>query len=168
MQDPSSVSAIPVLLICVLLVWAAWNDIRHRVLPNWTALAILAVALIGVVANSGFEALGPHLGHFGLALAAGFGLFAIRWIGGGDAKTYAALSAAVPLSQGLSLLAYVCVAMVIVSIAWIAKNRIDRRRARNAQEGALQVKFAKIPLGVAIAAGGIALFASQIAQSASV
>lgn len=164
-QSVSSVSEIPVLLICVLLVWAAWSDIRHRVLPNWTALAILVAALIGVVANSGFDALGSHLGHFALALVIGFGLFAIRWIGGGDAKTYAALAAAVPLSQGFTLLIYTCFAMILVSLIWISKHRFARRRADSGTQDLSQMKFAKIPLGVAIAAGGIALFARDFAQA---
>ena len=155
-------SVIPAFLICVLLAFAAWSDIRRRVLPNWTALAILVVALIGVAAGPGFGALPSHLVHFGLALLVGFALFAIKWIGGGDAKTYAALAMAVPISQSQLLLLYLCVAMLVVSLIWIVKSRISRLRERGKKSKDPSSRYAKIPVGVAIAAAGIAFLVPEV------
>nr|WP_298930179.1 prepilin peptidase [uncultured Erythrobacter sp.] len=150
---PASMIEIGAVLISLLLVWAAWKDIRHRILPNSAAVAILIVALGSTALSEGFGALLPNIAHFAAALLAGIVLFAIRWIGAGDAKVYAALAAAVPVQNGLSLLAYVAAAMFVTVICWFGFSRIRRARQSSAAPSG---DFAKVPLGLAIAIGGIA------------
>lgn len=151
-------SLIAAALISALLVVVATMDVFKRVLPNWGAIAILVVAVAATVMADGVWALPSHLGHFALSLVVGFGLFAIGWIGGGDAKTYAALAAAVPITSGHILLAYTAIAMFIVAAVWITVARVRRMRLSAEERREAKDKgelFAKIPLGVAIAAGGL-------------
>lgn len=74
-----------------LVTWAGIKDATSYIIPNWIS-ATLAVSF-GPVAIL----LGLSLGQIGLAvlialvvLCVGIGMFALRWIGGGDAKLLAA------------------------------------------------------------------------------
>ncbi|GMN01853.1 prepilin peptidase [Erythrobacter sp. MTPC3] len=147
----------PIIATALLLV-AAWLDVSKRLLPNWLALILFLVGIGGALLGSTMEGAGLNLLHSGIALAVGFGLFAIGWIGGGDAKTYAALAASFPLAQGFSLLGLVALCMGVISFFWIVIARWRRRRKR--AEGTLpkDQQFAKVPVGLAIAAGGITMF----------
>ena len=143
--------------LCILLLLAAWSDVRGRVLPNWLAGLILLTAIAGGLFTQDWAALGYGLAHAAVALAVGFGLFAIGWIGGGDAKTYAALAASIPISSALSLMLWVAIAMFAVAFPWIIISRMRRRALEGTPEELKgEDRYAKIPLGVAIAAGGMA------------
>ena len=83
----------------ILVIAAGLNDLTTMTIPNWISLGLM----IGFVPTA--FALGLPLStiavHFGVALGAlfiGAGMFALRWLGGGDAK----LIAAVCLWLGLS------------------------------------------------------------------
>ncbi|QUL38130.1 prepilin peptidase [Erythrobacter sp. JK5] len=147
-------------VLCGLLVLAAWLDGRYRLLPNWLAVLILCCGVATIFTGSHAAPWWSHPGHAGIALVIGFALFARGWLGGGDAKTYAALALSFPMSQAFGLLAATSIAMLAIGTVWIAVSRIRRRRA--AASGPTEAvgargDFAKIPLGVAIAAGGIAM-----------
>ena len=137
-----------------LLAIAAWLDARSRKLPNWLAGAILLVGIIQIAFLGDWANIGWHFAHGGIALVIGMILFAIGWVGGGDAKTYAALAVSFPLAHALPLLGTVSIAMLILAVFWIAVHRWKRRRAGQSKPKSKD-DFAKIPLGVAIAAGGI-------------
>ncbi|MFL0357722.1 prepilin peptidase [Erythrobacter sp. GH1-10] len=156
MTDTISVS-----VICALLVLAAWKDWRSRVLPNWLALAILLVAIGSVAIGSDLGELGLNLAHFAVALAIGFGLFAAGVIGGGDAKTYAAVAAAVPITEGHLLLAFTSAAMFVLAAGWFASSyfgRVTKRGVVGNGDVSIRDKYAEVPLGIAIAAGAICHF----------
>ncbi len=144
-------------VLSALLVLAACIDLKYRKLPNWLAGMILLVGIIGGAATFSAAGLGWSMVHAAIALVAGFGLFAIGMVGGGDAKTYAALAGNFTLGQGLSLLAYTSAAMFVIAVPWIIAARIRRRSRKAAGKEITEDDFAKVPLGVAIAAGGLAM-----------
>ena len=133
----------------------AYLDIRTRRLPNW-------LCLIGLLAGAGFSVIQGGwtlavmaLLHALVALLVGMGLFAMRWVGGGDAKFYAAMAAWFPLQAGLGLLVAVSLTGLMLLIAWLP----FRRRLMRADSGlALDSDFRKVPYGVAIAGGGLISF----------
>ena len=79
-------------------------------------------------------------------------LFAAGLFGGGDAKFYAGMAAYFPLSAGFSLLLYVAIAGGILALGWIVGRRMLGGKFAE-PKGA----YAKLPYGVAIAAGGLSL-----------
>jgi prepilin peptidase CpaA len=136
----------------------AYLDIGTRRLPNW-------LCLIGLLAGAGFSVIDGGwsvvlmaLLHALVALLVGMGLFAMRWIGGGDAKFYAALAAWFPLQAGLGLLVTVSLTGLLLLIAWLP----FRRRLMRADSGvAIDSDFRKVPYGVAIAGGAVIHFAMR-------
>jgi prepilin peptidase CpaA len=75
----------------VLAIAAALKDLTSYTIPNGISLALIAAFLV-LAAASGLPlpGLGVHLLVGVLALAVGMALFALGWVGGGDAKLMAA------------------------------------------------------------------------------
>jgi prepilin peptidase CpaA len=152
-------SAVIVLMVFpALLALAAGWDLASYTIPNLLSAAIAACfAVFALTSGLPGAQLGLHLAAGMVALAAGFAMFAAGWIGGGDAKLFAAaalwfgfadfliytLTAAL-LGGGLTLLILMMRRMPLpaglVRQGWIA-------RLHNAQSG--------IPYGVALAAGAL-------------
>lgn len=141
-------------LLAPIAVVGAWLDVSQRRLPNW----LCAVALVFGIAVSylagGWVGLVFALAHAVLALLVGMALFAVRVIGGGDAKFYAALAVWFPIQQGLFLLVSVACAGLFLAIAILMRRRKPRRPA-NGLVGPDDDDFRKVPYGVAIAAGAL-------------
>jgi prepilin peptidase CpaA len=125
---------------------AAWSDFRtFRISNLWPLVLIL---LFGGFWLLGAEVTDPlsHLAHFGIALVVGMVLFALKWIGGGDAKLYAAVALWFPLSSGPALVFATTMAGLVLAVfyvltrRWVAK---DKRKDR------------RIAYGVAIAFGAV-------------
>lgn len=133
-------------------------DLFQRRLPNPLCLAVLAVGA-GYLAWSGsFAVLGSAALHSALALIVGMGLFKLGMIGGGDAKFYAATAIWFSLQSAFQLLLYVSVsglALLAILILWRRiSDRIRGTRSGLSRRG--------VPYGVAIAAGALALLASEM------
>src|SRR5579885_3599784 len=85
-----------ILLLAVfpaLLAVAAGWDVASFTIPNRVQLAIVA-AFVGFALAAGMPAgdFGWHLLSAAIALAVSFALFALGYIGGGDAKLFAAVA----------------------------------------------------------------------------
>tara|TARA_R110000868_G_scaffold35362_3_gene126916 strand:- start:5384 stop:5881 length:498 start_codon:yes stop_codon:yes gene_type:complete len=79
------------LALIAMVVFAAYCDaIRFRI-PNWPAIAIVALfPVAALLAGLGWVEAGNHLLAGFLALLFAMALFAPGWIGGGDGKLFAA------------------------------------------------------------------------------
>ena len=95
--------------------------------------------------------MGNHLAHAVIALAIGFGLFAARIVGGGDAKFYAGVAAWFALGEAMRLLLAVSLGGLALFLAWFLYRRLTGK-AISRPGGEDQGKF---PYGTAIAAGGL-------------
>ena len=84
------------LLLCVfpaLVIVAALKDVTSFTIPNWISIALaLAFAPAAFAGGMALGDVGLHLAVGFAALVAGIAMFALRWIGGGDAKLFAASS----------------------------------------------------------------------------
>lgn len=143
-----------------LLLFAALNDFRRFIIPNWISLSILGLGILYGMLTSGF----PWLWHIFAAMlvfALSFCFFAIGALGGGDAK----LLTAVSFFGGIGLLgSFMLVTAVfggILSLIYLAAAWWKRRK-QGAVEGS--IFFCRIPYGVAIAIGGIYVFLSISGQ----
>lgn len=135
----------------VLCLAAAWTDLRYRRLPNWLCALTLAAGLGIVLAQGGAQALPGHLLHAGLALVVGIALFAVRIIGGGDAKFYTAIAAWFALGQAMRLLLSVSLSGLALFLAWFVFRRLTRQPISRPGEA----DTGKFPYGIAIAAGAM-------------
>ena len=150
------------LLPAVLAIAAGW-DLASFTIPNFLSLALLgAFAVFALAAGLTLPVLGWHLAAGLLGLGIGITLFALGYIGGGDAKLFAAVALwlgfgdLVPymllaslfggaLTLGLLAMRHVPMPQVFARQAWIA-------RLHDARSG--------IPYGVALAAGAFVLLPS--------
>ena len=74
-----------------LVIVAAVKDVTSFTIPNWISLALVAsFAPIALLGDMPLAHMGFHLAVGAGALVAGMAMFALRWIGGGDAKLFAA------------------------------------------------------------------------------
>lgn len=150
-----SPGVIAIVIWVITLTVAAISDLRAFKIPNILPAIIILLFCI-VHAISGFSAiLLPNLLHFLLALAIGMLLFGRGWIGGGDAKLYAAVAlwfnwgGAVPLVflttlSGLAL----SIVFVVVRMSGAGRNKAGTDQPKKRTER-------RIPYGVAISAGAI-------------
>lgn len=81
-----------VLCFLALVLSAAFSDAVTFTIPNWISLTLLALfPVAGLAAGLSIPTLALHLALGFGALVVGAGMFAMRWVGGGDAKLIAAV-----------------------------------------------------------------------------
>lgn len=79
------------LVFPALVITAALRDATSYTIPNWISLALIAAFPPAALSlELPLAQVGLHLGLGGAALILGMIMFALRWIGGGDAKLFAA------------------------------------------------------------------------------
>ena len=157
-----------------LVILGGVRDLVSYRIPNWISLALMAgFVLSAVAALAGglpVAALGLNLAVGLAALVIGFGMFAMGWIGGGDAKLFAAAAlwlgwqgaatylAATGLAGGglavllLSLRSAAARPLILGGPAWVT-------RLADPDEG--------VPYGVAIAIGALAAFPASLLVKAA-
>lgn len=131
---------------------ASWTDVSGRRIPNWLCLLTFAAAIVVTAFLREPWAIGDHLLHACVALIVGMALFAVRAIGGGDAKFYAAVAAFFPLADAWRLFVLVSFSGLVLLVIWFTVRRVQRLPIRRKNEGMVGV-----PYGVAIAVGAIGL-----------
>lgn len=146
------------LVFPALLALAAGWDIASYTIPNRLSLALCAAfALFALTAGLSGGALGLHLAAGCVGLAAGFGMFAAGWIGGGDAKLFAATA----LWFGFhDLLAYTLTAAVlggVLTLVLLMARQVPLPAGLNAQGWIARLHDPRsgIPYGTALAAGAL-------------
>ena len=149
-------------LFIFLLVQAVVSDMSRLLIPNWISIALVAlfVAYLPVSPVSL-----PVVGHMLVACAAfavGLGLYAHRWMAGGDVKLFAAvalwagpagilklLMVTALAGAGLALL----VGLGIAYLHWSEAGPLGKDRSRFFPRW---VKHGLVPYGFAIGAGALA------------
>jgi prepilin peptidase CpaA len=145
------------IVLPLILAIAAACDLTSFTIPNWLSLALVAAFVaFALAASLAPAAFSWHLLACLIALAAGFLLFALGYIGGGDAKLFAAIS----LWLGWhDLLAYALAASLLgggLTILLLLLRQVPLPAAfRPAWILKLHEKNAGIPYGVALAAGAL-------------
>lgn len=151
----------PVLLLFpAALAYAAVMDIFTMTIPNRVSLALLAGFCIAApVAGLSSHAFLMHIGAGALMLAAGVGMFALRLLGGGDAKLLAAASLWMGFTYLLPFVLAVAISGGALSILILAYRRVPAPAhmlpdwaARLHEEGS------GIPYGLAICAGAFWIY----------
>jgi prepilin peptidase CpaA len=147
-------------LVPALLAAAALWDLASFTIPNFLSLALIGLfAVFALAAGLTLPAIGLHLlaGFAGLFL--GFGLFALGWIGGGDAKLFAAVALWLGFADLLpyALLASVFGGFLTLGLLVLRQWPLPAALARQPWLLRLHDAQAGIPYGVALAAGAFIL-----------
>jgi prepilin peptidase CpaA len=158
------------MVLPLLLALAAGWDLASYTIPNLVPAAIAAAFLIfAALTGLAGAAWGAHLAAGVVALVAGFALFAARWIGGGDAKLFAATA----LWFGFGdLLSYAVIAALlggVLTVALLAVRRVPLPAAliRQGWIARLHDHKSGVPYGVALAAGALVVLpTAQILRAA--
>ncbi|MEA2758736.1 MAG: prepilin peptidase CpaA [Methylobacteriaceae bacterium] len=144
-----------------LLAYAAFSDLFTMTISNRISIALVVGFLVvaGIV-HMPIEAIASHVGC-GLAVLAGtFVLFAMGWVGGGDAK----LAAATALWLGFEHLAdYGLVAALIggaltLTILQLRKLPMPRWAIKREWIARLHESDSGIPYGIALAIAGVLVY----------
>lgn len=154
-----------------LLAAAAGWDMASFTIPNRLQIALLVAFMLFVAATGmNLSVLGWHLLAGLVGLLIGFGLFAAGWIGGGDAKLFAATALWLGFSD---LLPYAAMAslfggVLTVSLLMLRKVPLPAGLLRQGWLVRLHDARSGIPYGVALAAGAFAILpATQIFRLAA-
>jgi prepilin peptidase CpaA len=145
-----------------LVLVAAGKDALSFTIPNWISLALVGVFPVAALAvGLPLSQVGLHAGVGAAVLVAGVAAFALRWLGGGDAKLMAAVAlwlgwpalttflTGAAISGGalalvlLTLRSAALRPLVLMGPSWV-------NRLAEPGEG--------VPYGVAIAVGALAAF----------
>lgn len=151
-----------------LVITGALYDATSFTIPNWISIA-LAVLFIPAALL-----LGMSLGAIGLCLLVGFvmllvgmGMFAMGWIGGGDAKLLAAAALWMGWPGGLNFVLITALAGGALAVA-LSAARASLLQAYAARGPAwvarLMAPGGAAPYGVAIAIGALVAFPSSAAM----
>lgn len=94
-------SIVLIFVFPLLMAFAACSDLFTMRISNTLVLAVVAgFAIVAIMVGLPLPVIGMHLAAGALVLAVTFTMFALGWIGGGDAK----LTAAIALWMGFELL----------------------------------------------------------------
>jgi prepilin peptidase CpaA len=146
-----------------LVIVAAVKDLSSFTIPNWISVALaLGFAPAALVVHAPIDIIGWSFAGGVFILAAG--MFALGWIGGGDAKLMAAAALWVGL-RGLAPFALytglaggaLALGLVALRSAWIRPFVV----AGPAWTRRLATPGESAPYGVAIAVGALAAFAAH-------
>lgn len=145
------------------MAFAGAMDLFTMTIPN--RISIVLVAAFGVAAamtGIGWSALASHLGAGFLMLVIGIGMFAMGWLGGGDAKLLAATALWIGFDHLLAYLIVAGIAGGLLAIVILLYRSILPPLWLARQRWALNLHSARtgIPYGIALAAAGLHVYPS--------
>ena len=157
-----------------LVIAGAIADLTSFRIPNAISLSLAAAfipaAALGLMSGVDPATLGLNLAAGAAALVIGVAMFALRWIGGGDAKLFAAAALWIGWPAALSFIGATALAGGALALVLLAL-RSGYLRPLALQGPAWVARLAEpdeaAPYGVAIAAGALAAFPmSALARAA--
>jgi prepilin peptidase CpaA len=120
------------LIVMCALVYAAWHDLRTRLIPNVVPIIILATVVAALVTLPAFRAdWVDRAAALGVMLVVGTALGAVRAMGGGDIKLLAALAPWHGLNDLPVALLLIGVAGGLIALAFVLRSAIAGQGLRN-------------------------------------
>jgi prepilin peptidase CpaA len=150
------------LALPALVLFAAAKDAISFTIPNWVSLT-LAVLFPAAAFAVGMPpvAIGLHIGVGAVALVLGMVMFALRWLGGGDAKLIAAAALWLGWPALMTFLVAAALTGGVLAVMLLAL-RSPALRVVVLRGPSWMLRLAEpgegVPYGVAVAAGVLAAF----------
>lgn len=149
----------------LLVIVGGLHDLLTMKIPNWVSIALVVAFFPAALAvGLPLSAIGVCVGVAFAALIVGMGLFAMRWIGGGDAKLMAASCLWLGLTgSGMFVLWTAVVGGGFCLLMIAARNTLQPLAVgAPAWVGRLLEPKGDIPYGVAIALGALMAYADGL------
>ncbi len=147
-----------ILLFFSIMLAAAIYDLVSYTIPNFLPLLLIgAFAAFALWQALPWPLLANHAGAGFAMLFAGWGLFALGLLGGGDAKLFAATSLWMGWHGLLNYLIMfsLCGGVLALSLLLFRRLRLSDRLARHAWIAALHDRAQGVPYGIALAGGAL-------------
>jgi prepilin peptidase CpaA len=148
------------ILVPILLAAAAGWDLASFTIPNFLPACLIAGFVLFVpAAHLTVHAVLLHLLAGLLGFCLGFTLFAFGYIGGGDAKLFAAIALWLGFADlgGFAIAASLFGGLLTLTLLVLRQWPLPGIMARQSWIGRLHAPGAGIPYGVALAAGAFAI-----------
>lgn len=143
---------LPLAVATPILLWIAWTDFQHMRIRNSAVMVAVALFVLTVPAIGWSEA-GFRLLAASVVFVAGFALFAVHMMGGGDVKMGSALLLFVPTGT-YTLFAFLFSAAMLLGIAVMLTLRAVPA-LRRAGPVSLRAR-GTFPMGIAMGISGVA------------
>ena len=158
-------STIAMLLFPIAMALAASSDLLTMRISNKLVLfLVVSFCVVALMADLPFQQFALHVACALVALAVGFGLFAMRWIGGGDAKLAAATTLWLGFGLTLPYLLYAGLlggALTLIILA-LRSLPLTPFLARYRWLERLHDKKSGVPYGIALALAGMLVYTNTI------
>lgn len=158
-------------LLCVfpaLVIAGALSDVTTMTIPNWISAALI-VAFFPAAFAGGLPIgeVAAHVGVGFVALLLGMVMFALRWIGGGDAKLMAGAAMWLGLAGAPQFLLWTGLTGGLFALLLMQARAVGQVYVGRAPRwvGRLLEPKGDIPYGVAICVGALAAFPHSVLVS---
>lgn len=158
------------LIFPAAMVFAALSDLVTMTISNWISIGLAAsFVVLGLWAGLDLAVIGSHLLIGLIALALGFGCFAMKWIGGGDAKLFAATSIWLGWAgfSEYALFAAFLGGILTIALVLMRPLPLPARLTRHRWIDRLHKLEDGIPYGVALGAAGLIVYPKTILLAAT-
>jgi len=145
------------------MAFAGAMDLLTMTIPNRISMVLVVVfGIAAVMTGMSWAGVANHIGAGLLMLTIGIGMFALGWLGGGDAKLLAATALWIGFDHLIPYLLLAGIAGGVLAIAILMYRSIMPPLWLARQEWAMRLHAARggIPYGIALAAAGLHVFPS--------
>ena len=149
------------MLFPALMAFAAASDLLTMTIPNRVSLALLAGFLVmAPLTGMGLHEMLSHAGAGALVLVVAFGMFAMGWLGGGDAKVAAAAGLWFGFDHLLPYLVFASLFGGALTVLLLQLRQYPLPYALASQAWLLRLhdKQTGVPYGVALALGALMVY----------
>lgn len=164
MSERGQMSTIAMLLFPIAMALAASSDLLTMRISNKLVLFLVAsFCVVALAINLPLQQFGMHIACAVVVLAVGFTLFALRWIGGGDAKLAAATTLWLGFGLTLPYLVYAALLGGVLTLAILALRNIPLTPflARHRWLERLHDPKQGVPYGIALALAGMLVYTNS-------
>jgi prepilin peptidase CpaA len=147
------------------MIYAAISDMITMTISNWISIVLVAgFAALALWAGMPMGEIGTHIAVGLVALIVSFTCFALGWIGGGDAKFFAATALWFGWPAIIPYLFYASVFGGILTVILLSLNRLPLPAGLGRHEWVARLhKLEKgVPYGLALAAGGLVAYPKSV------
>lgn len=149
------------LIFPALMIFAGAYDLFTMTIPNKVSLGLVAgFVCLAPFAGLGLETIGLHLVIAAAMLVLTIGMFAMGWIGGGDAKIFAAAGLWMGPSQMLDYAVAVALfgGALTIAIIMLRKIPLPSILSRQAWLSRLHRADQGVPYGLALSAAALVIY----------
>lgn len=157
-------STLAILLFPIAMALAASSDLLTMRISNKLVLfLVVSFCVLALVINLPLQQFAMHVACALLVLAAGFAFFALRWVGGGDAKLAAATTLWLGFGLTLPYLVYAALLGGVLTLAILALRRMPLTPflARYVWLERLHDSKTGVPYGIALALAGLLTYSNS-------